>query len=62
MAGKLRVEVVTAERLVYEVDDADMVLAPGQRGCSAFSHVMRRLSRSSVWARCVSSGGGKKTA
>ncbi len=32
MAGKLRVEVVTAERLVYAVDDADMVIAPGAEG------------------------------
>jgi len=32
MAGKLHVEVVTAERLVYSVDDADMVIAPGAEG------------------------------
>ncbi|MCX2727503.1 F0F1 ATP synthase subunit epsilon [Thermomicrobium sp. 4228-Ro] len=32
MAGKLHVEVVTAERLVYAVDDADMVIAPGAEG------------------------------
>lgn len=32
MAGKLRVEVVTGERLVYEADDVDMVIAPGSEG------------------------------
>jgi len=32
MAGELRVEVVTAERVVYQVDDADMVIAPGTEG------------------------------
>jgi F-type H+-transporting ATPase subunit epsilon len=32
MAGKLRVEVVTAERVVYQVDDADMVIASGAEG------------------------------
>lgn len=30
--AKLRVEVITAERLVYEADDVDMVVAPGAEG------------------------------
>jgi len=30
--AKLRVEVVTGERLVYEEDDVDMVIAPGADG------------------------------
>lgn len=32
MAAKLRVEVVTAERLVYQADDVDMVIVPGAEG------------------------------
>lgn len=32
MAGKLNIEIVTAERVVFEEDDVDMVVAPGGAG------------------------------
>lgn len=31
-ANKLRVEIISGERVVYEQDDVDMVLAPGSEG------------------------------
>jgi F-type H+-transporting ATPase subunit epsilon len=32
MAGKLRIEIVTGERVILEEDDVDMVLVPGAAG------------------------------